>query len=385
MALEQPPRKLIISVLIFVACVLTLAALAYLAFALTRIIAFGKQNPDSANFHTAVTLLKPVCGLEPELYENLRSFCEQDYSQYQVIFGVRDAQDPALAVIRRLLEDLPQLDLALIVNESVIGANLKVSSLANMYRAVKHDVLVIADSDMRVGRDYLSMVAAPFADPQTGAATCLYKGVPVAGLASRLGAMFINDCFAPSVLVALSFQQLRYCFGATMAIRRAALEKMGGFAALADELADDYLLGKKVAQQGFKVALARYVVENRVWEPNFKTLFQHELRWARTMRTMQPVGYAFSFVTYPVALALLFVVISPALTGLTLGVVSVIMRVLLHRAVHTSLRIPGPTQAWLAPLRDILSFAVWAASFCGRNVRWREQKFLVRPDGRLSK
>ena len=317
------------------------------------------------------------------MYENLRSFCDQDYPDYQVVFGVRDAQDPAIAVIERIIKEFPQRDLSLLVDETVIGTNLKVSNLANMYRAAKHDLLVIADSDMRVERHYLRAVAAPFEDTQVGAVTCLYKATPAAGLPSRLGAMFINDCFAPSVLVALSFQELRFCFGATMAVTRKALEASGGFPALADQLADDHMLGKHVAQQGLKVILPAYMVENRVWEPSFRALFQHELRWARTIRAMQPAGYAFYFITYPVAVSLLFLPLAPAAAGLTAVAVSVILRVLLHWAVHSSFRIPGSTAPWLAPIRDLLGFLVWAASFFGRGVEWREQLFSVRSDGQL--
>jgi ceramide glucosyltransferase len=360
-----------------------LASLAYLVCAIRCVIAFGSHQQTQSGYCPAITLLKPVCGMEPELYENLRSFCDQEYPDYQVVFGVRDAQDPAIAVIERIIKEFPQRDLSLIVDETVIGANLKVSILASMYRAAKHDLLVIADSDMRVERHYLRAVAAPFEDPQVGAVTCLYKGIPAAGLPSRLGAMFINDCFAPSVLVALLFQELRFCFGATMAVTRKALEAIGGFPALADHLADDHILGKQVAQQGLKIILPAYVVENRVWEPNFKALFQHELRWARTIRAMQPAGYVFSFITYPVAVSLLFLPLAPAAVGLTAVAVSVILRVLLHRAVYTRFRIPGPTVFWLAPVRDVLSFLVWAASFFGRGVEWKKQQFSVRSDGQL--
>lgn len=360
-----------------------LAALAYLVYALRCVIAFGGRQPKQSGYCPAIALLKPVCGMEPQLYQNLRSFCDQDYPDYQVVFGVHDAQDPAIAVIERIIKEFPQLDLSLLVDETMIGANLKVSNLANMYRLAKHDLLVIADSDMRVDRYYLRAVAAPFEDPQVGALTCLYKATPAAGLPSRLGAMFINDCFAPSVLVALSFQELRFCFGATMAVTRKALEASGGFPALADQLADDHMLGKHVAQQGLKVILPAYVVENRVWEPNFRALFQHELRWARTIRAIQPAGYAFSFITYPVAVSLLFLLLAPAAAGLTAFAVSVILRVLLHRAVYASFRIREPATPWLAPVRDVLSFLIWAASFFGRSVEWRKQQFSVRSDGQL--
>jgi ceramide glucosyltransferase len=376
-------RNSIIATFTLIDFAITLAAFAYLVYAIRCVIAFGSHQLTQSRYCPAIALLKPVCGMEPELYENLRSFCEQDYPDYQVVFGVRDAQDPAIAVIERIIKEFPRRNLSLIVDETVIGANLKVCILSSMYRAAKHDLLVIADSDMRVERHYLRAVAAPFEDPQVGAVTCLYKGTAGAGLPSRLGAMFINNCFAPSVLVALSFQELRFCFGATMAVTRKALEASGGFPALADHLADDHMLGKHVAQQGLKVKLLDYVVENRVWEPNFRALFQHELRWARTIRAMQPAGYAFSFITYPVAISLLFFPLETATAGLTAVAVSVILRVLLQRAVHASFRISGPAIPWLAPVRDLLSFLMWAASFFGRSVEWREQQFSVRSDGKL--
>ncbi|MGH8742959.1 MAG: bacteriohopanetetrol glucosamine biosynthesis glycosyltransferase HpnI [Burkholderiales bacterium] len=380
------PGKFIITALAFIAFALALASLAYLAFALLRVIAFGKQRAGPSDYRPALSVLKPISGLEPELYQNLRSFCDQDYADYQIIFGVLDPDDPAIAVINRLIKEFPQRRAVLMVDKTVTGNNSKVSNLANMYRVVEHDLLIIADSDMRVRRDYLRAVAAPFADPQVGAATCLYMGVPIDGLASRLGAMFINDCFVPSVLVALSLEELRYCFGATMAVRRTALEKMGGFAVLSDQLADDHMLGRRIAEQGLKIALPPYIVENHIWESGFKKLFLHELRWARTIRTMRPLGYAFSFITYPVAISVLCVLIFPMkAAGLTLLVVSVIMRALLHWAVHAGFRIPGTTQAWLVPFRDLLSFAVWVVSFFGRSVQWREQNFSVRTDGQLLK
>ena len=380
---SRKARNPIIAALALIASIIVLAALVYLAYAMRCVIAFGGRQPARSANCPPVTVLKPVCGLEPELYENLRSFCDQDYPDFQVVFGTRDSQDPAIAVVERIIKEFPSRDLSLVVDETVIGTNLKVSILASMYRSAKHQLLVIADSDMRVDRHYLRAVIAPFDDKQVGAVTCLYKGIPAVGSPSRLGAMFINDCFAPSVLVALSLQELRFCFGATMAVTRKALETSGGFFSLADQLADDHMLGKQVAQQGLKVMLSTYLVEARVWEPSFKALFKHELRWARTIRAMQPAGYAFSFITYPVAVSLLLLPILPPAAGLTAVVVSVILRVLLHQAVQVSFRVGGPAMPWLAPLRDLLSFLVWAASFLGRSVEWRKQQFSVRSDGQL--
>ena len=229
----------------------------YVVFAMWRLLRFARRVHVVDAPTPAVTVLKPVCGLDQDLYENLRSFCEQDYPEYQVIFGVSDPKDPALAVIDRLIRALPDKDLSLVVNDRLIGTNRKVSNLANMYGAVKHEIVVIADSDMHVGPDYLRSVIASFRDDTVGAVTCLYTGIPGNGLASVLGAAFINEWFLPSVLVALSFREINFCFGSTMAVRRTILEQLGGFARFADLLADDYMLGRLVSDAGYRVSLSQ--------------------------------------------------------------------------------------------------------------------------------
>lgn len=354
-------------------------------FAILRVGAFRARNRAVVSCTTPVTVLKPVCGLEPRLYESLRSFCDQDYARYQVVFGIRDASDPAIEIVKRLISEFPEQDLALVVDGRVAGPNLKVSNLINMAQAAKYGVMVIADSDMRVDRNYLTAVVAPFQDPTVGAVTCLYKGSPVEGLPSVLGAMFINDWFAPSVLVAVCLQQLRYCFGATMAVRKDVLEAIGGFAVLAHQLADDHMLGKMISAKEYRVALSPYIVENIVWEPSFKSLLLHELRWARTIRASRPLGHAFLFLTTPVALSLLFLLLTPARTlGFALVAVSSLLRVLLHYKVRAVCQIAGPAKPWLAPVRDVLCFAIWAASFLGCGVRWRGQDYSVQSDGHLT-
>ena len=361
------------------------ASIVYLFWALWAVRAFGRLRPAAGTFTAPVTILKPVCGLDPGLYGNLRSFCEQDHPEFQVLFGVRDPDDPAIPVVERVIRDFPGRDLGLVVDERVIGTNLKVSNLANMFPQAKHDVLVVADSDMRVDRKYLSAVTAPFADPKVGAVTCLYKGTPVGGLPSVLGSMFINDWFLPSVLAALTFNPMRFCFGATMAVRREALEEIGGFSALASHIADDYMLGRLVSESGYSVELSRYVVENLVLEPDVKTLIRHEMRWARTVRSVQPLGYTFSFLTNAIPLALILVLVSGfAAAGWAMLALAIVLRVTLHNVVRASVGIRGPAMPWLVPARDILSFVVWGGSFFGRDVHWREQRFLLEADGQLA-
>lgn len=361
----------------------SLFSLAYVAFALVQVRAFGRLRERPAA-GPPVTILKPLRGGEPGLYENLRSFCEQDYPVFQVVFGVRDASDPAVGVVERLVADLPGRDLCLVVSDRAVGLNAKASNLSNMSGAAKYDLLVVADSDMRVERTYLARVVGPLADPAVGVVTCLYSGRSEGGTWAALGAMFINEWFLPSVLVARAFRPGRFCFGATMAVRRDALEATGGFAALASYLADDYVLGALMNQRGLRVALSSYLPENRVSEPSLAALFSHELRWARTVRTVQPSGYVMSFLTYSLVLSGGYLLVSsPGIVGAVVVGAALALRLAVHYTVRASLGIAEPARPWLVPLRDALCFVVWAASFWGRTVRWRGRTFSVDSDGRL--
>ena len=257
-----------------------------------------------------------------------------------------------------------------------------------MYPAAKHDLIVIADSDMRVGKDYLAAVVAEFNDPGVGAVTCLYSGTATEGLAARLGAMFINEWFVPSVLVALSFSDLRFCFGATMAARRSALDAIGGLQALGDQLADDHMLGKLIADLGYKVRLCPYMVENVVNEQSLKGLFLHELRWARTVRTVQPIGYALSFVTYAIPMSILVSIGIEAslnwdMMSFLAVAVAISLRLAVHRLVGRAIPSYRASDIFLVPLRDLMSFAIWAASYRSRHVRWKNEDFYVQADGRM--
>ena len=364
-----------------------LAGLAYLLVAIRAVRAFPGRRAVAPSLHPPpVTILKPVCGQEHGLYENLRSFCDQDYPSFQVVFGVPGYGDPAIPVVERLIREFPGLDAVLAVDDRGTGGNPKIANLANMYPHARHDYLVIADSDMRVDRTYLHSISAPFGDPQVGATTCLYSGTPAAGLPSILGAMYVNDWFLPSVLVALTFQKLGFCFGATMAVRRDVLAAIGGFEALAPYLADDYMLGDLIRRSGYRICLSSYVVEGIIYEPDFRSLLAHELRWARTIRACRPAGYAFSFVgNGTVTLSALFLLASGLIgTGAALLFFSTALRVALHNTVRSAVRIPGPAVPWLVPLRDLLCFAIWGASFFGRKVRWKGKRFSVRPDGQLT-
>jgi ceramide glucosyltransferase len=362
------------------------ASLVYVLFAIRCLVAFKISGDRSAGELPPATLFKPVCGMDPGLLENLRAFCTQDYPLYQIIFGAASQDDPAIAIIRQAMKEFPHLDISLVIESKVIGANLKVSNLANMYPLARHDVLVISDSDMRPGENYLHNIVTPLLDKSVGAVTCLYQGIPATNsLASRLACLFINEWFLPSVLVARAVRGITFCLGATMVIRRNVLEGIGGFERLASYLADDYMLGKLVSDQGYKVVLSPYVVKNIIGAYSFKSLFMHELRWARTVRNVQPGGYALSFVTYTIPLSLIYCVITPIkVLGICMLITSIIVRLAMHGVARRKLQSAGPSVFWLLPLRDLMCIMVWVASFMGRNVSWRNNKFSLQSDGHMA-
>jgi ceramide glucosyltransferase len=364
--------------------IVLVVAWAYLLAAAIAVCRFVGRPLPMASRTPSASVLKPLHGAEPGLCENLRSFAEQDYPSVQLILGVNNQQDDALRAARALIRDLPNCDIALVVDSRARGSNRKVANLENMVEAAKHGLFVLADSDMRVGRDYLAAVTAPLQDPQNGVVTCLYKGVSTGGKWSELGAMHINFGFLPSALVADALGLGGGCFGATIALRRETFQRIGGFARLRDELADDHRIGDEVRSLGLAVVLSPYVVEARVSEPSFAGLWRHELRWARTVRAMAPAGFAGSSLTHPVAIAALGALMTGfGLTSCIFVVISCALRWASARAIAAALGVP-PAKPWLLPVRDALSFAVFIASFFGRTVFWRDQSFHLEASGRMT-
>jgi len=365
-------------------------SLGYSLFAIIRVLLFRRtvSNAPAAAGDRPVTVIKPICGLEVELAENLRSFCNQDYGDYQILFGVRSAADPAIPVIEAIIAEFLGRDISLIISERVIGSNYKISNIANMAEQAKHDILVISDSDMRVERHYLKAVIAPFSRDDIGATTCLYSGNARGGTASTVAAMFVNDWFLPSALIPLGFAEQKYCFGATMAVRRDALNKAGGFAALANFLADDYMLGKIVTDAGYRIALVPHVVANVMHEDSWQSVYQHELRWARTIRSVQPVGYALSAITEILPLSILagaalWFAGQPFLWVAAPIALALALRTILHGAVCASLVNGKSCALWLIPVRDALSLVIRVSGYFGSRVIWRENAFTVMDDNRI--
>lgn len=360
---------------------LVLASVAVFFWALRRKPAVGPADADLP----PVSLLKPLCGDEPDLYRNLSSFCAQRYGRYQIVFGVMDAADPALETVRALQRQYPRIDMTVVVDACQIGLNRKVSNLSNMIKMAKYNHVVISDSDISVGPDYLSTVIRELQAPNVGLITCPYRGRPSGGFFSRLGAMYINEWFLPSVLVGRLLGYRRFSFGSTIAIRRDVLEALGGLSVTAGHLADDYLLGELVRRQGLRTSLSTYMVTNSINEPGFAALWNRELRWARTIRSVQPAGYAFSGITHALPICLLLLVMSGAgLLSLGLLGAAIALRVVLHLLTTRAVGTGRLWEAVFVPARDVLTFWLFWNAFVGNEISWRSNRFFIRPDGSLN-
>jgi ceramide glucosyltransferase len=303
----------------------------------------------------------------------LASFCDQDYPQvFEVVFSLHAQNDPAMEVAERIVREFPGCRARIALGENARLMNPKIANIAKPGVAAEGDVVVIADSDIRVGRDYLRALASSFETATVGAATCLHSGDPNGTVVSRLGALGIDDGFAPPVLVALAIRELRFCLGATMAVRRSVLEALGGLEALGQTFADDHRLGQLIAKQGYRVALSRYPVATAIPETRLSDLLAHELRWARNSFELAPAGYLFSFLSYGLPLALIALAVTGNVTlGLPLLAVVIVLRVALHDLSRRALRVTSSDDVALIPLRDFLSLGVWATSLFGRRRSFR--------------
>ena len=331
-----------------------------------------------------VSILKPLYGAEARLYDNLETYVHQDYpGAIQVVFGVQDPNDSAIPVVKSLIERYPRLDLQLVVDPAAHGSNRKVSNLINMGRAARCPVIVFSDSDVAVAPNYLRTLATALAEPGVGAVTCLYRGGPNGGLWSRLTAMAVDDHFLPDTILGLALGLARPCLGSTVALSRETLSRIGGFETAANQLADDYAIGKAVRQAGLRVVLPPMLVAHSFDEKSLSEAVRHELRWARTIFTVDPVGYIASGFSHSLPLAL----IGAALRGFdALGVAAILSamacRLFLKYRLTREFDLPNPDYPLLV-VRDILSFVIYSASFWSTRVNWRGQDFAVARDGTL--
>jgi ceramide glucosyltransferase len=346
---------------------------------------FRRSGRGASPFTPAVTILKPLRGLDPGAYENFASFCRQQFPRYQILFGAESDDDPAIAVARRVAADFPNVDIGIVVNTATHSANRKVACLAGMLPAAKHDLLLVSDSDIRVEPDFLSRIVEPMAEAGVGVVTCLYRSQSSL-FTGRICALGISTDFVPSVLVARKLEGVSFGMGSGILIRRSIVSALGGFEAIGQFLADDYQLGNLPARAGYRVELARCVVDHRIGTNGVRDLIDHQLRWNRGTRAARPGGYVGIVLTQATPPAILMLALgSGSAASLLLGAATIGVR--LAMAWYAS-RCLGDRWASrrvaLVPLRDLFGFAMWIAGFFGSSVVWRGRRYRLLAGGRLA-
>lgn len=365
--------------------VLILAALgcAYLGMAILLTGRHAKRRPPEPGSFPSITVIKPLHGVEPGLFENLASFCRQDYpGPVQILLGVADPRDPAIAVVEQVRQAFPQAVLELVVDARRHGTNRKVSNLINMAERIRHDVVVFSDSDVRVPADHLRQMVAELQAPGVGCVTCLYHGVPTGGVWSRLIGLGMDTHFTPSVIVGLGLRLARPCIGTTIVMGRDMLAEIGGLTAFADLLAEDYAIGAAVWAAGRRVAVSTQLIGHLCSEASAGTMWAHEMRWARTIKSIDPLGYAGSLITHPFPVALIAWALGGGLPALALAGLALALRIGLCIRFERAYSLP-PRPYWLIPARDLLAFAVFVVSYLGSGVNWRGHLYQLVPDGTL--
>lgn len=370
----------------FLLLILCLAAICYYCYGIYAAIKFFSHRTEiDPDFHPPISILKPICGLDIETYENFASFCQQDYSEYQIVFGVRDGNDPSVQVVNKIIEDFPEIDISLVISDRTIGTNLKVSNLANAEVEAKYSLLLLADSDVRVGRDYLQRVIQPMRDPEVGVVTCLYRPF-VRGWVAILEAMGISTDYLAGVLVARSLEGMNFALGPTIAIRKSVLEAIGGFIAIADYLADDFQLGYLSAKAGYKVVLSDYIINHAIATESLLDLIHRQTRWNCCTRVSRPWGYLGLIFTHGIPMSILFLIATGgSIFGWAIAILTWSTRLIMAWVVGVkSLKDPVTRKfLWLVPLRDLISFAIWCYALVGSTIEWRGQRLKLTKNGKL--
>ena len=373
-----------------VTTVLAVAGMGYfLAAILAARIFIAQRRAAIPAFAPGVSILKSLKGLDPGMMDAFRSHCRQNYTgEYELLFGASSLDDPAVAAVEQLKLEFPALAIQLVECPARLGTNGKVSTLTQLATHARYDFLLINDSDITVSPRYLERVMAHFADAQTGMVTALYRGRAHQTLASRLEALGIATDFQAGVLLSKMLEGgLHYGLGSTLAVRREALEKLGGLITLVDHLADDYELGARIDGAGYRVVLSAEVVETAIPAYGWRGFVDHQLRWARTVRDARPGGYAGLLFTHGMAWALLNVLAS-GVSPLSLWLLGLSFFLRLALAMTVGAEVLGDHQVlpglWLLPLRDVVAMGVWIAGFAGNTIVWRGQRFVLE-GGKLMK
>ncbi len=369
---------------------LVLAAIVYYFIAIIAGFLWARdrkfQRALGLSFTPPLSILIPVRGADADAYKNFATFCTQEYPDYEIIFGCREKGDSAIPVLQKLQADFPAQKIKIVISAHEIGHNAKVSNLQNIYAHATHDHLVIVDSDIRVTRDYLRRVVAPLQKPKVGMVTCLYRGAEASTFAALLENIGISSNFGPEVMSSRMLEGIKFALGSTIVTRRDILEKIGGFPAVADYLADDFLLGNLTAAAGYEVLLSDYVVDHISAPDTISTMLKHQLRWGRSVRVSRPKGFAGLILTYGLATSLILLALLKfsafgwamiALTFFIRFVTAFFCGVALMKD-FTLLKF-----FWLIPLRDWLGFGIWLVSFIGKTVEWRGARFAVQRSGKI--
>ncbi len=381
----------IVRILEIITALATAGSLVYYALCLWSAASFLRKRRAAGEGARArqnlppVTILKPLKGTDPEMYENFRSHCLQDYPEYEIIFGVSQPDDPAIKLVEQLESEFPQRAIRLIVCPEKLGTNIKVSNLSQMLPQARYDHLIVNDSDIRVEPDYLRRVLAPLADSGTGLVTCLYRGVANSTLGSRLESLGLSTDFCAGVLVARQVEGIKFALGSTMAFRRGELAAIGGFESLADYLADDYHLGQRIAALGLKVELSDVIVETFLPRYTLSEFLAHQLRWARAIRDSRFWGYVGLGVSFGLVWALLTLILAGgAIWSWELFGATVAMRLAVAIFVAGRVLRDRHVLRWLPliPFRDAVAMMIWLMSFVGHTVSWRGDVFKLQ-DGKL--
>ncbi|HZL68567.1 MAG TPA: bacteriohopanetetrol glucosamine biosynthesis glycosyltransferase HpnI [Candidatus Limnocylindrales bacterium] len=369
---------------------LALAGAAYFAMCIVAAMRFRREcsHPSETLFTPPVSILRSLKGLDPHMYSAFRSHCLLDYPEYEVLFGVSEADDPALALVEKLGEEFPQAKLRVVHCPQVLGLNGKVSNLAQMLPQASYEYIIINDSDILVPRNYLLRVLAPLAQPGVGMVTALYRGLAGKTLGSKLEALGLSTDFSGGVLVARAMEGgIRFALGATIATTKTVLREIGGLEPLADYLGDDYELGARAAAAGYQVRLADIVVETALPDYSFRDFWAHQLRWARNVKDRRGAQYFGLIVTFGLVWAVLAVVAAPRawwtwLVFVVTAALRVMSAVVVGRGVLDDPQVLR--DLWLLPLRDVVALAIWLVSYFGDEVEWRGLRFRLR-DGKLER
>ena len=374
---------------------LTCGSVAYCLIAIFAALRFSRyaareaKQADASDFQPSVSVLKPVYGADRDLESNLRSFFLQNYPTFEILFCARDTSDPAVSVVRKLQAEFPLVPSRLLLIGTPKFLNAKVHSMEAMMEIAAHDFLVISDSDVRVAPNYLRRVVSPFRRSAVGLTTVLSRGVSGKSLWSRLEILGMNTQFMPGVLTAWLLLGLKFALGPTMAVRKSVAQKMGGMGILGDYLADDFVLGEKVAALGGKIEFAATVPEHLVFNDSFAHSLAHRLRWERSSRRSRPAGYLGQIFMHPLPLAVLALLLAPARSRATilLFTFALVVRLLLA-GITASITLRDRSflrSSWLLPLQDAVSFLIWIGALFGKEVEWRGARFTVRRGGKLQR